>query len=172
VVSGAAGQGEGGDGVTTDIKVPELTIPGAVFDAEGRTTSEIRGRILEHGRRYAGVPLDILIRQHDARKLRSERANAYYWSTVLPLLAAENEQTPEEVHDAMCALFLPNEAKRVEFFNKLTGESLTVQTDGRRSSKLTGGPFYDFVERVRLWGMEFLGVVTPDPDKDYWRKRP
>ena len=153
------------------MKVPDVVLENVQFGSEGHLPDVVRGRILAHGRKYAGVPLDILIRQHDARKLRSERANAYYWSTVLPLLAAENEQTPEEVHDAMCVLFLPNEAKRVEFFNKMTGESLTVDVDTRRSSKLSGGPFYDFVERVRLWGVEFLGVVTPDPDPEYWRKR-
>lgn len=113
----------------------------------------------------------ILVTIEEEKNLRSTKANAYYWSTVLPLLAKENEQTPDEVHDAMCVLFLPNERKRVEFFNKMTGESLSVDVDGRRSSKLTGAPFYDFVERVRLWGVEFLGVITPDPDPDYWRKR-
>lgn len=153
------------------MKVPELVLEDVAFDAEGRLPDERRGRILAHGRKYAGVRMDIILRQHDARKLRSEKANNYYWSTVLPLLAKENEQTPEEVHDAMCVLFLPNEAKRVEFFNRLTGESLTVDVDGRRSSKLHGGAFYDFVERVRLWGVEFLGVITPDPDPEYWRKR-
>lgn len=114
---------------------------------------------------------DVVLVAKEATNTRSERANAYYWSTVLPLLAKENEQTEEEVHDAMCELFLPNERKRVEFFNRMTGETLAVECDGRRSSKLSGGKFYDFVERVRLWGVEFLGVVTPDPDPEYWRKR-
>lgn len=118
---------------------------------------------------FAGKRIAVTI--EEAKSIRSIKANAYYWSTVLPLLAKENEQTPEEVHDAMCVLFLPNEHKRVEFFNRLTGESLSVDVDGRRSSKLTGAPFYDFVERVRLWGVEFLGVLTPDPDPEYWRKR-
>ncbi len=105
------------------------------------------------------------------RHTRSQRANAYYWSTVLPILAAVNEQTPEDLHDAMCEMFLPNDFKRVEFFSKMTGEVLRVTVDKRRSSKLTGTAFYDFVERVRLWGVEFLGATTPDPDPDYWRKR-
>ena len=105
------------------------------------------------------------------RQTRSQKANAYYWSTVLPLLAKENEQTPENLHDAMCETFLPNDFRRVEFFSRMTGEVLRVTVDKRRSSKLTGAAFYDFVERVRLWGVEFLGVTTPDPDPEYWRKR-
>lgn len=105
------------------------------------------------------------------RPTRSQKANAYYWSTVLTTLAKENEQTPEDLHDAMVEMFLPNDLKRVEFFNKMTGEVLRVTVDKRRSSKLTGEAFYDFVERVRLWGVEFLGTTTPDPDPEYWRKR-
>lgn len=134
-----------------------------------RFGSDEKRAIEIHLSSLAGKRIAVTI--EEAKNIRSLKANNYYWSTVLPLLAAENEQTPEEVHDAMCALFLPNEQKRVEFFNKLTGESLTVEIDTRRSSKLSGGPFYDFVERVRLWGVEFLGVVTPDPDPEYWRRR-
>lgn len=102
---------------------------------------------------------------------RSQRANRYYWSTVLEIIAREQEMTPYDVHDAMCAKFLPNEPKRVEFFNRMTGETMPVECDGRRSSKLSGHRFYEFVERVRLYALEELGVETPDPDPAYWRKR-
>ena len=103
---------------------------------------------------------------------RSIRANNYYWSQVLTPMSEEGsdgDQSPEDIHDAMCARFLPNEHKRVEFFNRMTGECLTVDTDTRRSSKLTGEDFYDFVEKVRKFALEFLGVVTEDPDPEYWR---
>lgn len=106
--------------------------------------------------------------------LRSERANAYYWGQVLTPMSVESsdgDQEPEEIHDAMCAMFLPNEHKRVEFFNKMTGEYLEVETDGRRSSKLHGEDFYQFVEKVRKFALEFMGVRTEDPDPEYWRKR-
>lgn len=134
-----------------------------------RFNTDERRALEMHVASLAGKPIAVTV--EEAKNIRSQKANAYYWSQVLPLLAAENEQTADEVHDAMCVLFLPNEQKRVEFFNKMTGESLTVDVDTRRSSKLSGGPFYDFVERVRLWGVEFLGVLTPDPDPEYWRKR-
>jgi len=118
---------------------------------------------------HAGTEIEVRIRRHKAT--RSDKANRYYWGVVLALLAKDQEMTPEDVHDAMCEQFLPNERKRLEFFNKMTGETLDVETDPRRSSKLKGDEFYDFVERVRLWGLEFLGVLTPDPDPEYWRKR-
>ncbi len=78
--------------------------------------------------------------------------------------------TAEEFHDAMCEKFLENEHKRVEFFNKMTGETLTVEIDGRRSSKLKAQPFFDFVELVRAFGRDWLGVITEDPDPEYWQK--
>lgn len=103
---------------------------------------------------------------------RSDRANRYYWSQVATKIAKSQEMTADEFHDAMCEKFLPNLRKRVEFFNTMTGEKLQpVEVDRRRSSKLSGGPFFDFVERVREFGRDWLGVRTDDPDPEYWRKR-
>lgn len=140
-----------------------------VPNREGHLTPFTRKAIAATLKAHAGTQIEIRIRRHKAT--RSERANRYYWGVVLALLAKENEQVPEELHDAMCQMFLPNETKRLAFYSKLTGECLDVEIDPRRSSKLKGDEFYDFVERVRLWGVEFLGVLTPDPDQDYWRTR-
>lgn len=121
--------------------------------------------------RGASVVVNVTV---GGRKLRSIQANRYYWGHVLDLMSKEGsggDQSPEEIHDAMCAMFLPNEHKRVEFFNKLTGETLEVETDTRRSSKQSPTEFYDFVEKVRKFALEFLGVQTQDPDPAYWRKR-
>ncbi len=117
----------------------------------------------------AGQFVDVIVKPH--KDTRSARANAYYWKCVLGEMATYSGHSAEDIHDAMCEKFLPNEHKRVEFFNRLTGESLAVETDGRRSSNLSGAPFYDFVEQVRQFALEFMGVVTEDPDPEYWRHR-
>jgi hypothetical protein len=107
-----------------------------------------------------------------SRATRSDRANAYLWGVVYPAIIAGSHcdgLTDVELHDALCEKFLPTEAKQAEFFSRLTGETLTVTTQ-RRSSALSGGPFYDFVEQVREFGRTFFGVDTPDPDPEYWRK--
>lgn len=111
------------------------------------------------------------IKLASAAAMRSERANAYYWSCVLAVMATATGHSAEEIHDAMCEKFLPNEAKRVEFVNRMTGESLAVDVDHRRSSKLSGGAFYEFVEHVRQFAAEFLNVETEDPNPEYWRRR-
>jgi hypothetical protein len=103
---------------------------------------------------------------------RSEKANAYYWGVVLERIVEESESgnSAEELHDAFCERFITTERKRIEFFNRMTGETLTTDVDTRRSSALTGGPFYDFVEEVRKFALEFWGITTPAPDPEYWRK--
>jgi hypothetical protein len=125
----------------------------------------------EFARFGEGVELELTIREGSRARVRSRKANAYLWSVVYALMSVHTGHSPEDIHDAMCERFLPSEQKRVEFFNAMTGERLEVETDARRSSKLTGAPFYDFVELVRQFAREFLDVDTPDPDPEYWRKR-
>lgn len=102
---------------------------------------------------------------------RSQKQNRYYFGVVLDMASLSCGQSVDDIHDAMCAKFLPDERKRVDFVNTLTGEVESVQIDPRRSSKLNRMEFYDFVELVREWVRDFLGVETPAPDPDYWRKR-
>lgn len=104
-------------------------------------------------------------------QIRSRKANAYYHGVVLRLMAEHSGHSADELHDAMCEMFIPSEKKQIEFVNELTGEVVQVETDPRRSSKQSPTAFYDFVEQVREWARTFLNVDTPDPDPLYWRKR-
>jgi hypothetical protein len=126
----------------------------------------------DHLRSLAGQRVDVIVRAH--KDTRSERANAYYWRCVLTVMSedgSDGDQSPEEIHDAMCEMFLPNEKKRVEFYNLMTDQKLGVEVDSRRSSKLKGDEFYTFVEKVRKFALEFMGIRTEDPDPEYWRHR-
>jgi hypothetical protein len=121
-----------------------------------------------HLRLLKGLAVDITIVKHTRR--RSLQANHYYWGNVLQAIEDYTGQPKQDIHDAMCALFLEDERRQVEFFNKLTGECFEIDVT-RRSSKLTGDKFFDFVENVRQWAREKLGVETRDPDSEYWRRR-
>jgi hypothetical protein len=103
---------------------------------------------------------------------RSERANGYYWGVVIEHIErlSESGYSAQELHDVFCERFILCERKQAEFYNKMTGERVITEYSARRSSALTGGPFYDFVENVRLFAREFWGIETPDPDPEYWRK--
>lgn len=146
---------------------------GYMTDA-GELRVDDRETLLAAMRRFP-IGASVVVRvEVSGKQTRSNRANRYYWSQVLTPMSkanSEGDQTPEEIHDAMCAMFLPDERKRVDFYNHMTGEHLDVEIDLRRSSRLKSDAFYTFVEQVRKFAAEFLGVVTEDPDPNYWRKR-
>jgi hypothetical protein len=104
---------------------------------------------------------------------RSQRANSYYWGVVLEHIVrlSDTGYDAQELHDVFCERFIASEKKQVAFYSKLTGQIVATDVDTRRSSALTGGPFYDYVEKVRQFAQEFWGIETPDPDPEYWRKR-
>jgi len=120
-------------------------------------------------RTFRGQHIDLTVEAH--RDRRSERANAYLWGVVYREIAAYTGHTVEAIHSAMVERYLPSERVRVEFFNRTNGEVLEIDTDRRRTSKLTGTAFFDFVEQVRLFASEFLSIETEDPDPAYWRAR-
>lgn len=144
------------------------------INERGGLEMDDREAMLAAIRRFgAGVGVVVSITEAGKQR-RSQRANRYYWSQVLTPMSkdgSDGDQSPEEIHDAMCSMFLPDERKRVEFFNHMTGEHLEVEIDPRRSSKLKSDEFYTFVEKVRKFALEFMGVRTEDPDPEYWRKR-
>lgn len=121
-----------------------------------------------HLRLLKGFSVDVVITKHT--DTRSLRANAFYWGHVLQTIHDHTGQDKQDVHDAMCEMFLDNQRKQVEFLNILTGEVVEVPIT-KRSSGLKGDEFFNFVERVRQWAREFLGVETHDPDPEYWRGR-
>jgi hypothetical protein len=154
---------------------PDATFHGRV-DLQGRLLMAHQERRRHDARIVALTGKNVVVTVAEEKSTRSDRANAYLWGVVYRFMAEDqcgkdSEEAKQAIHDAMCERFLPNQRKQVEFFSKLTGETLTIDTDPRRSSRLTGEPFYDFVEDVRQFALDFMGVVTPDPDPEYWRKR-
>jgi len=103
---------------------------------------------------------------------RSLRANNYYWAVVVEAAVQETGQDADTIHALWCEQFIPNEHKRLEFVNRMTEQRHVVNVTQRpHSSGLDGTKFYDYVEQCRLWMQTWLGVSTPDPDADFWRKR-
>lgn len=150
-------------------KRPHMPYVGEVWG--GKLDSDVRVQVADYIRTFKdGTRLEIVVKPY--KPTRSARANAYYWGVVLKAIEQHGESgySDVELHDAFCEMFLPTQAKQMEFYNRVTGETVSVETDGRRSSKLTGAPFYDFVERVRDFARDFYYVETPDPDPEYWRR--
>lgn len=138
-------------------------------DDDGHFSLDNKGQFRAGLQKFKGQEVVVTVQSRTV--LRSLRANGYYWAVVVAAAVKESGQSSDAIHTFWCEQFLPDERKRLMFFNRLTGERLQVDVDARRSSNLTGNAFYDFVEHCRLWLQEFLGVTTPDPDPEFWRKR-
>lgn len=108
---------------------------------------------------------DVTLRVEKLSATRSLQANRYYFGVVLDLMAQETGHTKEELHDDMCDRFL---RRRLVYLHAETGQIEEREIAGR-SSKLSVGEFYEFVEKVRQFAGEFLCMTIPDPDPSHWR---
>ena len=97
------------------------------------------------------------------RATRSAQANAYYWSQVVGLVADHTGHTPDEIHEIYKAKFLPKRLSFADGNGVVVGEFVI----GGTTTRLTKTEFYEYVEQIRLWAAEELGVVIPDPDQDW-----
>lgn len=89
---------------------------------------------------------------------RSVRANSYLW-VVYGYIAEETGDSPEDVHEFMKAKFLGHRTIRLNDKRGAMEEQVVVGS----SAALTSGDFYDYVEKVRLFAAEWLGLSIPDP---------
>lgn len=118
-----------------------------------------------------GDGIEIVGKLEIAEETRSARASRYYWGVVVKAAEQHSGQPGDDIHDFWCAHFIANETKHLEFFHAMTGEKIEADSEVRRSSRLNRSGFYDYVEQCREWLIEYLGVTTPDPDAEFWRKK-
>lgn len=90
---------------------------------------------------------------------RSQAQNRYLWGVVYALLSEHTGYTADELHAWAKAKFLP---KALAFANG-NGEVIDELVIGGSTAKLNKLQFGDFIEHVRRFAAEHLGVVIPDP---------
>ncbi len=98
---------------------------------------------------------------------RSDRAHRYYFGVVLATIAKHTGHTVEELHEIYKAEW---NSKTVFWTNHRTGE-MTEKRVAQSTTKLKRDEFFDYVENVRMSAAQDLGVVTADPDPEYWKKK-
>lgn len=111
--------------------------------------------------------LRLVVSVEEEKDIRTGAANRYLWGAVYKYIEDETGQPKETTHAEMCDRFLK---RHVHYTDKRTG--LTVEkwvVSG--SSGLTPKEFYQFVENVRLFAAEWLGLSIPDPNPEYRRFR-
>lgn len=101
------------------------------------------------------------------RKSRSLPQNRYYWAAVVPIIreglidagwTREDVGTLEQVHEILKHKF----CKVTEIVNTDTGEILSMPPT---TTQLTTTDMMDYIDDIKRWAAEFLGIVIPDPNE-------
>lgn len=97
---------------------------------------------------------DVFVTVTRQQHVRSMEANRYYWGVVVSEIAAYIGEGRDETHDLLKAKFLPG--RSVEL---LDGRSLEMPPTTRL---LTVEQFAAYIESIRVWAAQFLGLSIPD----------
>jgi hypothetical protein len=84
---------------------------------------------------------------------RSIKQNAYYWSAVLPIIAADTGHTVEELHEVFKGMFLPK--KIIDYRGKETAIDGSTPEQGTIE-------FTAYLENIRAEAAS-MGINIPDP---------
>lgn len=101
------------------------------------------------------LPYKILIQEISPQ--RSLDMNAYYWGVVIKMIAEYTGYSINEIHDIMgykfrLSYYFNFSSKRSEY--GVVSTTLDTNTD-----------FIAYIEKVRVWALEFLNLVIPDPNE-------
>lgn len=124
-----------------------------VHDGKLRPTTEQQEQVRNYLQRFNGKVVKISIGPRS--KGRSGQQNRYLWGVVYSAIAAETGHSPEEIHDACKAMFLPRD------FIAVGRRDIEVT---KSTTKLSTVEFSDYVERIRSWAGTELRLSIPSPE--------
>ena len=84
------------------------------------------------------------------KRSRTNQQNKYYWGCVVKLIAEHTGHDPEQIHEALKAMFSPK-----WYMGKTAVPTSTTLLDTLS--------FVEYTEKCRLWANEFLGLQIPLP---------
>lgn len=94
-------------------------------------------------------------------KKRSNPQNKYYWGCLVPMVTYTlnelgNEYTDDDTHEMLKAKF-----NAIEVTNKA---GISDEVPGS-TTRLTTFEFEAYLDRIRMWAAQFLGIVIPLPNE-------
>ncbi len=101
----------------------------------------------------------VTLRVERRRAARSVAQNAYLWSTVYAYVSEHTGFTAEEVHEWAKCRFLP---KSLAFSNG-NGVVVDAFVIGGSTTQLDTKGMTDYIEAIRTFALENLGLEIPDP---------
>ena len=90
---------------------------------------------------------------------RSAAQNRYLWGGVYDAISEHTGYDPEEVHALMKQLHLPRHRAVCDKNGEVKGDFVI----GGSTARLNKIEFGEYIERVRRWAAETLGLDIPDP---------
>ena len=117
---------------------------------------------------FEGKNIEVVFKRK--RKRRSDNQNRYYWGVVIPeivramidlgneALQQGNTEHGELVHEYLKHNLLDNG-------EEIMGIEGVIIKLPPSTTKCTTVDFMDFVERVRMWAADNLGVAIPSPNE-------
>jgi hypothetical protein len=88
---------------------------------------------------FEGRRVELILREK--RTTRSDSQNAYYHKIIVDMLAEHTGHDHDEMHEA-----------------------LKKQFNIQSTAKLKTQEFEDYISRIKIWAVQFHGVVLPDPN--------
>lgn len=101
---------------------------------------------------------EVVVRRLHAN--RSQQANRFYWGVVVDILSEHTGFTPDEMHEWLKMRFIPKKLAVCDDNGEIKGEFVL----GGSTRKMSVKQFGEYVDDVRRWAADELGVVIPDPD--------
>lgn len=112
---------------------------------------------------------EIVLRKRKSRK--SQEQLGWYWGCILPMLEDLTGHAVDELHAYCAHRFLDPPARKQLVIVDVDGavvDERDVQLYPDRVHLLNTSQMADYCEDIRRWAAADLGLVIPDPDKQ-WR---
>lgn len=139
-----------------------VTVP----DADGRLSQRDRARVKGAFSAFAGMDVSFTVKK--VSKARSSAQNRYYWGVMVDFILQElvsqgimifrpdGQMIDREYLHELLKLWCSPE----KVVNTATGEEITI---GKSTQNMTVDEFSEYMDRVHLWCIDFLGCAPPSP---------
>lgn len=117
---------------------------------EGLITFAHKDQFLAHLDSLKGQFVEVIVRKK--RMYRSNKQNRYYFGVVLKEISDHTGSEPKSLHQGFAAEYLLEHAS-----------DHRVPPRVRSTTELDTKEFSEYVEKIKLWAGEFLGLTIPEP---------
>ncbi len=93
-------------------------------------------------------------------KKRTSKQNRYYWGVVVKIIREGLLDIGYDLNDDDVHEFLKSKFNPTSIIFELTGEEFTF---GASTTKMNTKAFKEYIEKIQLFGSQYLSVFIPDP---------